>query len=264
MQRILFIILLFTGYIYSQQVQPLVADTNSSGAYDVNHIKILGTKNDAAHHRMPVDMTGALTGTVSVSNFPDSSKSRLKQNVVVTNFPDSSKSRLKQNVVVTNFPANPSTSIRQDSLLALIKLIYGREYSLLINQTNGNQLFTPYLSYIRSSYTFKAASDTATYNFNNNYLKCYVTVYDSSATADTLIFESYSYAKLGYTAQMIGFKDVATDLIEADNTTVVVSGTNAKEWVINRFRPGLVRVRPKSLAGRSAFKTKRVVFVGVN
>jgi hypothetical protein len=247
MQRILFIILLFTGYIYSQQVQPLVADTNSSGAYDVNHIKILGTKNDAAHHRMPVDMTGALTGTVSVSNFPDSSKSRLKQNVVVT-----------------NFPANPSTSIRQDSLLALIKLIYGREYSLLINQTNGNQLFTPYLSYIRSSYTFKAASDTATYNFNNNYLKCYVTVYDSSATADTLIFESYSYAKLGYTTQMIGFKDVATDLIEADNTTVVVAGTNAKEWVINRFRPGLVRVRPKSLAGRSAFKTKRVVFVGVN
>ena len=59
MKKLLFIILLFTGYIYSQQVEPLVADTNSSGVYDVNHIKILGTKNDATHHRMPVDVGGA-------------------------------------------------------------------------------------------------------------------------------------------------------------------------------------------------------------
>jgi len=252
-------IIISVGLVHAQYGVLLLdtAATNTAGKVIFKYAK------DA--NPVPVKLTGS--ATITATGMSTTANQKLLYTIdslVQVNTRKIADSTAILRAIVNKLTSNPSTSIRQDSLLALIKLIYGREYSLLINQTNGNQLFTPYLSYIRSSYTFKAASDTATYNFNNNYLKCYVTVYDSSATADTLIFESYSYAKLGYTTQMIGFKDVATDLIEADNTTVVVAGTNAKEWVINRFRPGLVRVRPKSLAGRSAFKTKRVVFVGVN
>ena len=129
---------------------------------------------------------------------------------------------------------------------------------------SGNLLTTPYLSYIRSSDTWGAAADTSTYDFGNTYLKCYVTIYDSSATADTLVIENYSYAKLGWTTNAIGFMDVYTNYLEADNSLIIVAGTYAKTYEININRPGQIRVRPKTLTGRSAYKTKRITFMGVN
>lgn len=135
---------------------------------------------------------------------------------------------------------------------------------LMSGGSSGDLQTKPYLSFIRSTDTWGAAADTSTYDFANNYLRCYVTIYDSSATADTLTIEVYSYAKLGWTTQMIGFEDVVTGYREADNTTVIVSGTIAKKYEITKLRPGNVRVRPKTVVGRSAYKTKRIVWEGIN
>ena len=129
---------------------------------------------------------------------------------------------------------------------------------------DGNLSVSPYQSFVRSTDTWGAAKDTSTYDFGNDYLKAYVTVYDSSATADTLVFEVYSHAKLGWTTQMIGFKDVVTGYSEADNSTVIIGGTLAKKFEITKYRPGQVRVRPKTLTGRTTFKTKRIVWEGIN
>lgn len=120
----------------------------------------------------------------------------------------------------------------------------------------------PYLPYVRSVDTWGASADTSEYDFGNNYLKGYVTVYDSSATADTLVFEVYSHAKSQWTTQMIGFRDVVTDYLEIDNTTVIIAGTIAKKFEINKLRPGKIRVRPKTPG--AVWRTKRVVFEGVN
>lgn len=122
----------------------------------------------------------------------------------------------------------------------------------------------PYLAYLRSTDTWGAASDTSTYAFANAYLKAYVTVYDTSATADTLVFEHYSYAKNAYTTQAIGIRDILTDYLEADNSTIIIAGATAKTFEVNMFRPGTLRIRPKTITGRTTVKTKRVVWVGVN
>lgn len=119
-------------------------------------------------------------------------------------------------------------------------------------------------NYLRSVDTWGTAVDTSTYNFNNAYLKAYITVYDTSATADTLVFEHYSYGKNAYTTNAIGFRDVLTDYLEADNTTVIIPASTAKTFEVNMFRPGILRVRPKTVTGRTTVKTKRVVWVGVN
>jgi predicted nucleic acid-binding Zn-ribbon protein len=157
-----------------------------------------------------------------------------------------------------------ATAQRQDTTNARIEEIKLDIETIKQNQTNGNQLVKPYLSYVRSIDTWGAASDTSVYDFANNYLRGYVSVYDTSATADTLVFESYSYTKGSYTSQMVGFKDVVTNVLEADNSTVIISGTVAKKYLINIDRPGLIRVRPKTLTARSTIKTKRVVFEGIN
>ena len=118
-----------------------------------------------------------------------------------------------------------------------------------------NDLTTPlYTSsgdpYERSVDTWGAASDTSTYAFANAYLKAYVTVYDTSATADTLVFEHYSYAKNAYTTQAIGIRDILTDYLEADNSTVIIPAATAKTFEVNMFRPGTLRIRPKTITGR--------------
>lgn len=84
------------------------------------------------------------------------------------------------------------------------------------------------------------------------------------ATADTLVIEMYSYTKLAYTTQMIGLRDISTDYLEADLTTVIIPANTAKKFEINEDRPGQIRVRPKTLTGRTTMKTKRVSFIGVN
>jgi len=123
---------------------------------------------------------------------------------------------------------------------------------------------TPDYAYVRSIDTWGAAKDTSTYNFNNRYLKTYITIYDSSATADTLTIEAYSYAKLGWTTQMIGLTDIATGAMEPDPATVIITGTYAKTFEINKYRVEQIRVRPKTLTTRTAIKTKRIVWDGVN
>jgi hypothetical protein len=123
---------------------------------------------------------------------------------------------------------------------------------------------TPDYAYVRTIDTWGAAKDTSTYNFNNLGLKCYITIYDSSATADTLTIEAYSYAKLGWTTQMIGLKDVATGIMESDPATVIITGTYAKTFEINKYRVEQIRVRPKTLTGRTVFKTKRIVWERIN
>ena len=125
-------------------------------------------------------------------------------------------------------------------------------------------LTQPYKYFVRSIDTWGAAADTSSYNFNNDYLKCYVSIYDTSATADTLVIENYSYAKNNWTYLAIGFRDVYTDLLETDNSTVIIPAATSKTWEINTIRPGQIRIRPKTLTGRSTVKTKRIVFMGIN
>jgi hypothetical protein len=147
----------------------------------------------------------------------------------------------------------------------------GSQRSLVVNGANeiiGVQTkpfyVTPDYSYIKSTDTWGAAADTSIYNFGNTYLKAYVTIYDTSATADTLIFEYYSYAKNAYTSQAVGFMDISTNLLESDNTLIIVGGTLAKKYEVNNLRPGQIRIRPKTITGRAAIKTKRIVFEGIN
>ena len=129
--------------------------------------------------------------------------------------------------------------------------------------SSGELLTTPYKPIIRSSDTWVAA-DTSSYDFGNAYLRGYVAVYDSSATADTLVVEIYNYAKLSYSTNAVGLRDVATDYLEADLTTIIIPANTSKMYKLNVDRPGMVRVRPKTVVGRSAIKTKRVVFTGIN
>lgn len=106
--------------------------------------------------------------------------------------------------------------------------------------------------------------DTVSYNFSNNYLKGYLTVYDSTATADTLVIEHYSPTKGGWTQYAIGLRDQLTDLLEADNTTIIVGAGITKTYEINYLRPGNIRVRWKTNAGKSASTKATIGFTGIN
>jgi hypothetical protein len=146
MKKLLFIILLFTGYISAQQVYPLIYDTTSGGVYNVNYIKQLGTKNDATHHRMPVDVGGAtinatLTGMSNAANQKllysldsliriqtDSIAARFTRQLTAMTTLNTNTKKLADSIVtrihansstnpfydnITNFPANPATSANQ-------------------------------------------------------------------------------------------------------------------------------------------------------
>lgn len=119
-------------------------------------------------------------------------------------------------------------------------------------------------TFLRYVDTWGSAKDTSTFNFNGAYLKGYITLYDSVATADTLVFEKFSYTKNDWTTHEIGFRDVSTDYLEADNSTVIIPASTAKTYEINLLRPTLVRIRPKTLTGRTTMKTKRITFIGIN
>ena len=118
--------------------------------------------------------------------------------------------------------------------------------------------------YIGSRDTWGAAKDTSTYDFSNNYMVGYISVTNTSATADTLVFEHFSISKGDWTTHAIGFRDILTDYLEADNSTVIIAGSTNKTFEINMYRPGRVRVRPKTLTGRVSIKTQYVYFKGVN
>jgi len=108
-------------------------------------------------------------------------------------------------------------------------------------------------------------ADTTSYNFANVYLKCYVTVYNSHATLpDTLALEHYSQAKAGWTYQAIGFRDVLTDYLEADNSTIIIPALTTKMFEINIYRPGNIRARPKNVTGRTTARLSFLYFKGIN
>jgi hypothetical protein len=290
MQRILFIILLFTGYIYSQQVQPLVADTNSSGAYDVNHIKILGTKNDATHHRLPVDINGGtinatITGGATSANQAllktvdsliqvntkrmadslkiwrlrsDSTYSRYKVGAVVQNFPDSTKQRYKVGAVVQNFPSNPTTSIRQDTLLALLKYL-------------GRSLTTPYFFAAtgqppptRDSISGQTAK-VIDVRYSNGYYPTKVnwTATNLTGTADTIRLKTFCVAKNDSSYYNAGWKDRSSgasgvgtaDQNEPDNSLIIIPANTSRSFESDGFaKVGVMRFMWKTNAGKSAAK----------
>ena len=99
------------------------------------------------------------------------------------------------------------------------------------------------------------------------YLKGYIAIYDTSATADTVVIEHYSYAKNNWSTNAIGLRDVLTDILETDNSTIILPATVGgivKMYEINLLRPGNVRVRPKTISGHSTVKVKRITFTGIN
>lgn len=103
--------------------------------------------------------------------------------------------------------------------------------------------------------------DTVNYNFNFGYLKAYVSLYNrSGSTADTVAFEHYSPTKVGWINQAIGFRDVLTDYLEANNLLIIVPAATTKTFEINMYRPGNVRIRTLSTRTR----TSDVGFTGIN
>lgn len=163
----------------------------------------------------------------------------------------------KVDVDISTNSVGLATGVKQDSLSNLTK-------SILYRLKDGNTLTKPYQHYVQSIDTWGAAKDTTVYDFGNNYLIGYITVNNSSATADTLTFEVYSATKVAYTTQMIGFEDVVTGYREADNATVIIAGSTAKKFEITKKRPGQIRVRPKTLTGRTVAKTDKVTAEGIN
>jgi len=226
MQRILFIILLFTGYIYSQQVQPLVADTNSSGVYDVNHVKILGTKNDATHHRMPVDMTG----TVSVSNFP----------------------------------ANPSTSIRQDSLLNLLKLLYYRNYNGIVIGSPLFMAGIGQIQPVRDSLSGvnDKVIDMRLTN-GNNPTKVNLTLTNLTGTIDTIRIKTYCVAKKDSSYFNVGWKDRSSgasgvgtaDVNESDNSLIIIPANTSRTFESDGYgKVSIIRLIWRDKRGKTSTK----------
>ena len=64
MGKLFLFIILLTGYISAQQVEPMIHDTTAGGAYLPSGIKYLGTKNNTQYSKMPV------MGTVSTTADP--------------------------------------------------------------------------------------------------------------------------------------------------------------------------------------------------
>lgn len=122
-----------------------------------------------------------------------------------------------------------------------------------------------------SSWIYKAhvdstvGADTSVYNFEHEYLKGYITVYNQNgSTPDTVIIEHYSYAKGGWTSLAIGLKDVLSGSYLTDNALIPVAAVTSKTYEISLLRPGYVRIRPKVINGRAATRKLKVTFVGVN
>ncbi len=147
----------------------------------------------------------------------------------------------------------------------------GSAKTQVVNSGNANLfessnpgLTKPYLYYINARDSVKGA-DTASYNFNNDYLKAYITIYNSHATLpDTLGLEHYSTAKPGWTSNAIGFRDVLTDYLEANNLSIIIPALTTKTFEVNFLRPGQVRVRFVNATGRTTARLDYVTFRAVN
>jgi hypothetical protein len=223
MQRILFIILLFTGYIYSQQVQPLVADTNSSGAYDVNYIKILGTKNDATHHRLPVDING---GTI---------------NATITGGATSANQALLKTV---------------DSL---IQINTKKLADSIITRIHMNSATLPFYSagvpQAEQVPDSMISAQTKTYQFNGA-LMAMVTIYNPSATTpDTVSQALWNYAKKGYSTNavaLISLNTIDDGQVESDPTTVIIPPLTSRKWLIDGYNIWGYQITWKTPAGKTS------------
>ena len=122
----------------------------------------------------------------------------------------------------------------------------------------------PYLYYEGVKDTL-VTLDTIAHDFDNNYLKCYVSIYNTNGTtADTLVIEHYSIAKGAWTNQAIGLRDVLTDYLEIDNTSIIVASLATKMFEINLFRPGNIRVRSKVTNAGRRITTNYIYFRGIN
>jgi hypothetical protein len=208
MRKIFFILLLFTSCVFAQFVQPLIDDTTNSGTYNVNSRKILGTKNDATHSRMPVDayIEGPITGSATST---------------------------KQDSLL-----NVNKNMRS-WLAALMTYTDGLEKkidSLKFVMTNGLLVNSPY----RPSYTWVdslahsggAHVDTTIFNPAGNYgaLTLYI---KARASADTLTIKMKSTAsRLIWGTYGFGLKDLWTLTPEPDNTTVIISANVNRRFLI--------------------------------
>ncbi len=104
------------------------------------------------------------------------------------------------------------------------------------------------------------SQDTIEFNFAYLYANGYVSVYDSSTSADTVSVEQYSLLSDSWTKYGIGLKKVNTDTLEVDNDKLIIPAGNIVQWEINELRPEKVRIRTLSARSRVLF----VEFKGCN
>ena len=257
MKKLIIIILLFTGYIYSQQVEPLVADTNSSGVYDVNHIKILGTKNDATHHRLPVDAN--FTGTIpGVSTYAAQVLLLHIDSLIQTNTKKLADSTAILRAIVNKLISNPSTSIRQDTLLALLKLL-GRSNTLPYFVAGTGQTIPTRDSL--SGVTPKVID----VRYANGYYptKVNLTLTNLTGTADTVRIKTWCVAKNDSSYFNVGWKDRSgggsavgsPDGNELDNSLIIIPANTSRTFESDGYgKVGIIRIMWKTTAGKTSTK----------
>ena len=264
MKKIVFIFLLLSASLFAQSIQDVVNSSNtvlsSAGIFQPTSWR---------------NVTGYNSISISISSDKNSATNGVKiyfANLVnntyrildstTTSYTTGTIFKLTLPVIAPYLKVKYTNTNAQQTTFSLVTMLHiGQQLKL---SDDGALLSSTFNSYLRSVDAWGAASDTSIYAFGNSYLKVYVTVYDSSAIADTLVFEHYSYAKLGYTTNAIGIRDILTDYLESDNSTIIIPGTMAKTFEINMFRPGTLRIRPKTITGRNVIKTKRIVWTAIN
>ena len=93
--------------------------------------------------------------------------------------------------------------------------------------------------------TLSGASDTVTFDFNNEFAYGYITIRDTtgaSAKVDSVIIEAYHPLLAAWSSQAIGLKDISTSAIVSGACVVPANGL-IKMYLLNYLYPGKVRVR---------------------